>query len=187
MPVRFWNDPGDERYIDAYFSTYPGVWRHGDWIRITTRGSAVIYGRSDSTINRGGIRIGTAEVYGAVLSLERVTEALAVDVPSEDGTGDGHLFLFVVLAPGDELDDDLVVALRQRIRRDCSPRHVPDEVVVVPDVPKTLTGKLLEVPVKRLLMGRAVRDAASRDALANPDALDWFVRFASRRRQAAEA
>ena len=187
MPVRFWNDPGDERYIDAYFSTYPGVWRHGDWIRITTRGSAVIYGRSDSTINRGGIRIGTAEVYGAVLSLERVAEALAVDVPSEDGTGDGHLFLFVVLAPGDELDDDLVVALRQRIRRDCSPRHVPDEVVVVPDVPKTLTGKLLEVPVKRLLMGRAVRDAASRDALANPDALDWFAQFASQRRQAAQA
>jgi acetoacetyl-CoA synthetase len=187
MPIGFWNDPGDERYIDAYFSTYPGVWRHGDWIRITRRGSAVIYGRSDSTINRGGIRIGTAEVYASVLSLEQITEALAVDVPSEDGTGDGHLFLFVVLAPGAKLEDGLLSALRARIRTDCSPRHVPDEVIAVPEVPKTLTGKLLEVPIKRLLMGRAVQDAASRDALANPDALDWFVRFASRRRQAAEA
>jgi acetoacetyl-CoA synthetase len=187
MPVKFWNDPGDQRYIDAYFSTYPGVWRHGDWIRITPRGSAVIYGRSDSTINRGGIRIGTAEVYAAVLSLEPIADALAVDVPSEDGTGDGHLFLFVVLAPDAELDDDLVAAVRQRIRRDCSPRHLPDEVVVVPEVPKTLTGKLLEVPVKRLLMGRAVQEAASRDALANPDALDWFVRFASQRRLSARA
>jgi acetoacetyl-CoA synthetase len=182
MPVRFWNDPGDERYIDAYFSTYPGVWRHGDWIRITTRGSAIIYGRSDSTINRGGIRIGTAEIYASVLSLEQVTEALAVDVPSEDGTGDGHLFLFVVLAPGAELDDALGAALRARIRSDCSPRHVPDEVIAVAEVPKTLTGKLLEVPIKRLLMGRAVQEAASPDALANPLALDWFVRFARERR-----
>jgi acetoacetyl-CoA synthetase len=187
MPVGFWNDPGDRRYIDAYFSTYPGVWRHGDWIRITPRGSAVIYGRSDSTINRGGIRIGTAEVYAAVLSLEQVAEALAVDVPSEDGTGDGHLFLFVALKPGAELDDELRAELRARIRSDCSPRHVPDEVISIPEVPKTLTGKLLEVPVKRLLMGRDVAQAASRDALANPDALDWFVQFARERRRAAES
>jgi acetoacetyl-CoA synthetase len=186
MPVKFWNDPGDKRYIDAYFSTYPGVWRHGDWVRITQRGSAVIYGRSDSTINRGGIRIGTAEVYAAVLPLEPIADALAVDVPSEDGTGDGHLFLFVVLTPGAELDDVLLAAIRARIRSDCSPRHLPDEVLVVPEVPKTLTGKLLEVPVKRLLMGRAVQEAASRDALANPDALDWFVRFAEQRRGAVE-
>jgi acetoacetyl-CoA synthetase len=187
MPVGFWNDPGDRRYIDAYFSTYPGVWRHGDWIRITPRGSAVIYGRSDSTINRGGIRIGTAEVYAAVLSLEQVAEALAVDVPSEDGTGDGHLFLFVALAPGAELDDELRAELRARIRSDCSPRHVPDEVISIPEVPKTLTGKLLEVPVKRLLMGRDVAQAASRDALGNPEALDWFVQFARERRRAAQS
>jgi acetoacetyl-CoA synthetase len=109
-----------------------------------------------------------------------------VDVPSEDGTGDGHLFLFVVLTPGAELDDVLLAAIRARIRSDCSPRHLPDEVLVVPEVPKTLTGKLLEVPVKRLLMGRAVQEAASRDALANPDALDWFVRFAEQRRGAVE-
>jgi acetoacetyl-CoA synthetase len=186
MPVKFWNDPQNARYIDAYFSTYPGVWRHGDWIRITPHGSAIIYGRSDSTINRGGIRIGTAEVYSAVLSVKAIAEALAVDVPSEDGTGDGHLYLFVVLAPGAELDGDLVTELRRRIRRDCSPRHLPDEVIVVPEVPRTLTGKLLEVPVKRLLMGRAAREAASRDALANPSALDWFVDFATQRRQPAE-
>jgi acetoacetyl-CoA synthetase len=187
MPVRFWNDPGDRRYTDAYFSTYPGVWRHGDWIRITPRGSAVIYGRSDSTINRGGIRIGTAEVYAAVLSLEQVADALAVDVPSEDGMGDGHLFLFVALAPGAELDDELRAALRARIRSDCSPRHVPDEVIATPEVPKTLTGKLLEVPVKRLLMGRDVKHAASRDALTNPAALDWFVQFARERRRRAQS
>jgi acetoacetyl-CoA synthetase len=184
MPVRFWNDAGDERYRDSYFSSYPGVWRHGDWIRITPRGSAVIYGRSDSTINRGGIRIGTSEVYTAVLALEQVTDALAVDVPSEDGTGDGHLFLFVVLATGADLGDDLIASLRARIRSDCSPRHVPDEVIAVPEVPKTLTGKLLEVPVKRLLMGRDASEAASRDALVNPEALDWFVRFARERRAA---
>jgi acetoacetyl-CoA synthetase len=184
MPVTFWNDPGNERYIDAYFSTYPGVWRHGDWIKITPRGSAIIYGRSDSTINRGGIRIGTAEVYAAVLAIDEITEALAVDVPSEDGTGDGYLFLFVVLADGAALDDAVLGALKQAIRRDCSPRHVPDEVIVIPEVPKTLTGKLLEVPVKRLLMGRDAAETASRDALANPTALDWFVDFAQQRRAA---
>src|SRR5207253_160567 len=111
---------------------------------------------------------------------------LAVDVPSEDGTGDGHLFLFVAMAPGADLDDELRAALRARIRSDCSPRHVPDEVIAIPEVPKTLTGKLLEVPVKRLLMGRDVKEAASRDALANPAALDWFVQFAGDRRAAAQ-
>ena len=183
MPVKFWNDPGDARYRDAYFSTYDGVWRHGDWLRITPRGSGVIYGRSDSTINRGGIRIGTAEVYSAIASLPQIGESLAVDVPSEDGTGDGELFLFVRLMPDAELDDDLTTEVRARIRADCSPRHVPDEIIAVPDVPKTLTGKLLEVPVKRMLMGRDPK--ANADALANPGALDWFVSFARERRSAA--
>jgi acetoacetyl-CoA synthetase len=181
MPVGFWNDPGHERYLDAYFSTYPGVWRHGDWVRITPRGSAVIYGRSDSTINRGGIRIGTAEIYSAVRSVPAVADALAVDVPSEDGTGDGHLYLFVVLADGARLDDDVRAALVQHIRRACSPRHVPDEVIDVPDIPRTLTGKPLEVPVKKLLMGRDAASAASRDTLANPEAFDWFAAFARER------
>ena len=178
MPVCFWNDPGDVRYRDAYFSPYPGVWRHGDWVRITARGSAVIYGRSDATINRGGIRIGTAEVYAAVLPVTGITDALAVDVPSSDGTGEGHLLLFVVLAPGAALDQELVAELRSRIRRDCSPRHLPDEVIAVPAVPRTLTGKLLEVPIKHLLMGRSIEQTVSRDALAQPAALDWFVAYA---------
>ena len=178
MPVRFWNDPGDVRYRDAYFSTYPGVWRHGDWVRITARGSAVIYGRSDATINRGGIRIGTAEVYAAVLPVTGITDALAVDLPSSDGTGEGHLLLFVVLAPEAALDQELVAELRLRIRRDCSPRHLPDEVIAVPAVPRTLTGKLLEVPIKHLLMGRSIEQTVSRDALAQPAALDWFVAYA---------
>jgi acetoacetyl-CoA synthetase len=176
MPVKFWNNPGDERYLDSYFSTYHGVWRHGDWLRITPRGSGVIYGRSDSTINRGGIRIGTAEVYAALASLPQINEALAIDVPSEDGTGDGYLFLFVSLTEGAALDADLVAELRTRIRADCSPRHVPDEVIEVPEIPKTLTGKPLEVPIKRLLMGRDPK--AHRDALASPGALDWFIDFA---------
>jgi acetoacetyl-CoA synthetase len=181
MPVRFWNDPGHERYTEAYFSTYPGVWRHGDWVRVTPRGSAVIHGRSDSTINRGGIRIGTAEIYSAVLDVDEIADALAVDVPSEDGTGDGFLYLFVVLAERARLTDEVRASLRARIRRDCSPRHVPDEVVVVPDIPRTLTGKLVEVPVKKLLMGRDAAGAASRDTLANPAAFDWFVEFARER------
>jgi acetoacetyl-CoA synthetase len=178
MPVRFWNDPDDARYREAYFSTYPGVWRHGDWVRITARGSAVIYGRSDATINRGGIRIGTAEVYAAVLPVTGITDALAIDVPSSDGTGEGRLLLFVVLAPEAALDQELVDELRRRIRQDCSPRHVPDEVIAVPAVPRTLTGKLLEVPIKHLLMGRSIEQTVSRDALAQPAALDWFVAYA---------
>jgi acetoacetyl-CoA synthetase len=185
MPVCFWNDPGDERYRESYFSVYPGVWRHGDWIRLTGRGSAVIYGRSDSTINRGGIRMGTAEIYASVLAVDGVSDALAVDVPSADGTGDSWMGLFVVLSAGQDLTDDLVQAIRTAIRRDCSARHVPDEVIAVPDVPRTLTGKLLEVPVKKLLMGRDTGDAVSRGALANPAAYDWFAGYAELNRAPA--
>jgi acetoacetyl-CoA synthetase len=122
--------------------------------------------------------MGTAEIYSAVLNVPEIADALAIDVPSENGTGDGHLYLFVVLADGAELSDDVRAALAKRIRNDCSPRHVPDEVVVVPDVPRTLTGKPLEVPVKKLLMGRDAAGAASKDTLANPEAFDWFVEFA---------
>jgi acetoacetyl-CoA synthetase len=185
MPVRFWNDPGDVRYRESYFDHFaidPPVWRHGDWIRITPRGSAVIYGRSDSTINRGGIRMGTAEIYAAVLALDEVADAMVVDVPPADGTGDAWMPLFVVLAEGAQMTDDLAAEIRRRIRSDCSPRHVPDEIHVVAEVPRTLTGKVLEVPVKKLLMGHDPERAASRDALANPDAFAWFVRFAEDRR-----
>ena len=181
MPLFFWNDPDGERYRDSYFThyTHPPVWRHGDWIMITSRGTAIIYGRSDSTINRGGVRMGTAEIYRAVLAVPDVVDALVVDVPREDG--ESWMPLFVVLREGAELDDDLVDEIRRRVREDCSPRHVPSEVVEIAEVPRTLSGKVLEVPVKRILMGTPAEQAASRDSLANPQALDVFARLAERR------
>jgi len=175
MPLCFWGDASGERYRDSYFSMYPGVWRHGDWIKITPRGTAVIYGRSDSTINRGGVRMGTSEIYRAVLSLDEVVDAVVVDVPGRPGFDQGWMPLFVVLREGASLDDDLVAAIRRRIREDCSPRHVPDEVIAIPEVPRTLSGKVLEVPVKRILMGGSPEQVVARDALANPEALDFFV------------
>jgi acetoacetyl-CoA synthetase len=173
MPLFLWGDEDGSRYRESYFEMYPGVWRHGDWIKITDRGTAVIYGRSDSTINRGGVRMGTSEIYRAVLALEQVVDALAVDVP-RPGT-DGCLMLFVVLREGESLDEPLVSAIRRRLREDCSPRHVPDEIRAIPEVPRTLSGKVLEVPVKRILSGTPVDQAASRESLANPAALDYFV------------
>jgi acetoacetyl-CoA synthetase len=153
------------------------VWRHGDWIELTERGTAIIYGRSDSTINRGGVRMGTSEIYRAVLALDDVADALVIDVPRE-GT-DGVMSLFVVLRDGAVLDDVLEQALRRNIRDYCSPRHVPDRIAAVDAVPRTLSGKLLEVPVKRILMGEAPERVASRDALANPEALDAFAALAA--------
>ncbi len=178
MPLYFWNDPGDERYRRSYFDVYPGVWRHGDWIEITSRGTARISGRSDSTINRQGVRMGTSEIYRAVLAQEEVVDALVLDVPRE-GT-EGWMPLFVVLADGARLDDELAAAIKRRLREDCSPRHVPDEIVAVKEIPRTLSGKVLEVPVKRILMGTPAEQAASRDSLANPAALDEFVALARR-------
>jgi acetoacetyl-CoA synthetase len=174
MPLFFWNDPGGERLRESYFAAYPGVWRHGDWIELTERGTAVITGRSDSTINRGGVRMGTSELYRAVLAEPEVVDALVVDV-------DGWMPLFVVLRDGTELDDALRGRLARRVRQDCSPRHVPDEVVQVAEVPRTLSGKVLEVPVKRILQGVPAEEAASRDSLANPAALDWFAAFSASR------
>jgi acetoacetyl-CoA synthetase len=178
MPLYLWNDPDGDRYRESYFSMYPGIWRHGDWIEITERGTAIISGRSDSTINRGGIRMGTAEIYRAVLAIEEVVDALVVDVARED---QDWMPLFVVLREGAALDDELQKAIRTRIREDCSPRHVPDEIVAVEEVPRTLSGKVLELPVKRILQGLPPEKAASRDSLANPDALDFFVSWAERR------
>jgi acetoacetyl-CoA synthetase len=177
MPIYFWGDEDGERLRESYFSMYPGIWRHGDWIEITERGTAIIYGRSDSTINRGGIRMGTSEIYRAVLAVDDVVDALVVDVPRE-GT-DGWMPLFVVLREGATLDDDLVGRIKRRIREDCSPRHVPNEVHAIAEVPRTLSGKVLEVPVKRILMGQPAEKAASRDSLANPSALDYFVDLAA--------
>jgi acetoacetyl-CoA synthetase len=176
MPLYFWGDDDGSRLEDSYFSMFPGVWRHGDWIEITDRGTAIIYGRSDSTINRGGVRMGTSEIYSAVLSLDEVVDALVVDVP-RDG-GESWMPLFVVLREGASLTDDLVASIKQRIREDCSPRHTPNEVREIAEVPRTLSGKALEVPVKRILMGEPADKAASRDSLQNPKALDYFVEMA---------
>ena len=176
MPLYFWGDEDGERLRDSYFSMYPGIWRHGDWIEITPRATAIIYGRSDSTINRGGVRMGTSEIYSAVLSVPEVTDALVVDLPRE-GT-DGWMPLFVVLEDGTELDDELVKLIRTRVREDCSPRHVPNEIRQIDAVPRTLSGKVLEVPVKRILTGTPPEQAASRESLANPEALDYFVELA---------
>jgi acetoacetyl-CoA synthetase len=177
MPIRLWGDPDDARYRASYFETFPGIWRHGDWIEITDRGTAIITGRSDATINRGGIRMGTAEIYRAVLAIDDVVDALVVELPRE-GT-QGYMPLFVVLRPGIELDDDLVARIKARIREDCSPRHVPDEIRAVPSVPRTLSGKVLEVPVKRILSGEPTERALSRDSLADPDALRPFEELAA--------
>jgi acetoacetyl-CoA synthetase len=175
MPIYFWADDSGERLRDSYFSKWPGVWRHGDWIEITDRGTAIIYGRSDSTINRGGIRMGTSEIYRAVLSVDEVQDALVVDVPREGE--ENWMPLFVVMKNGTGLDDDIVKQIRARIREDCSPRHVPNDVIAIPAIPRTLSGKVLEVPVKRVLMGEPPEKAASRESLANPEAFDWFVDY----------
>jgi acetoacetyl-CoA synthetase len=178
MPIYFWDDEDGEKLRESYFDMFPGVWRHGDWIRITERGTAIITGRSDSTINRGGIRMGTAEIYRAVLALDEITDALVVDIAKGD---EAWMPLFVVLREGAELDDDLKKAIAKRVREDCSPRHVPSEVFEVKQVPRTLSGKVLEVPVKKILTGTPPEKAASRDSLANPESLDYFVELAAER------
>ena len=177
MPIYFWNDEGGERYRESYFDMYPGVWRHGDWILIKETGSCVIYGRSDSTINRGGVRMGTAEIYSAVEKVDEVNESLVVDVTTPEKS---FMPLFVVLKEGVDLDDDLKKRINGRIREDCSPRHVPNEIFAVQEIPKTLNGKKLEVPVKKILSGTPPEDAASRDSLQNPDALDDYAELAQR-------
>jgi acetoacetyl-CoA synthetase len=184
MPVGFWGDDDGSRYRESYFEMYPGAWRHGDWIEITERGTAIIHGRSDSTINRGGVRMGTAEIYRAVLASEQILDALVVDLPKQ-GT-DGWMELFVVLADGDtEVPEELRGNLKRLIREKCSPRHVPDEVHAIAAVPRTLSGKVLEVPVKRILMGADPAKVVTRGSLANPEALDWFVELAAARADAS--
>ncbi len=182
MPLYFWGeDPpdreghGGERYRESYFGMYPGVWRHGDWVRITPRGGAVIYGRSDSTINRQGVRMGTSEIYRAAGAVEEVVDALVVDVPRRDRDAELWMILFVVLEEGVVLDEELRARIARRIREDCSPRHVPNEILQIEQVPRTLSGKVLEVPIKKILMGTPPGEAASVDSLADPRALDYFV------------
>jgi acetoacetyl-CoA synthetase len=176
MPLFLWGDESGERLRESYFAMYPGVWRHGDWIRITPRGGAVIYGRSDSTINRQGVRMGTSEIYRAAGAVDGVLDALVLDVPRTGG--ELWMVLFVVLRDGVTLDEELKAKIKQRIREDCSPRHVPDDVLQIGQVPRTLSGKLLEVPVKRILMGAEPAQVASRESLADPAALDYFIELA---------
>jgi len=178
MPLFLWGDPDGERLHESYFAMYPGIWRHGDWIRITPRGGAVIYGRSDSTINRQGVRMGTSEIYRAAAGINQVLDALVIDIPARAGESELRMLLFVVLRDGATLDDDLAAQIKRRIREDVSPRHVPNEVLQIDEVPRTLSGKVLEVPVKRILMGAAPHEAASVDSLANPRSLDYFVEMA---------
>jgi acetoacetyl-CoA synthetase len=173
MPTGFWNDPGGERYRASYFDAYPGVWRHGDWIMMLPDGGCVIFGRSDATLNRGGVRMGTSEFYRVVERLPEITDSLVVDTGQLGA--DGRLILYVVLAPGHELDDGLLARLKAELRAQLSPRHVPDEIHQVPGVPRTLSGKKLEVPVRRILLGTPVAEAADPDALANPEVLALFA------------
>ena len=180
MPVGFWNDPGDERYRSTYFEFYPGVWRQGDWIRFTERGSCVITGRSDATLNRGGVRLGTGEFYEVVEDIGPVVDSVVVHLEDPDG-GMGELLLFVVLEPGRELDQQLRAEIASVLRTSLSPRHTPDLIVQMPSVPRSLTGKKLELPVKRILQGAAIDAVASRDALADPSALDGYAAFARER------
>ena len=175
MPVFFWNDPDGSRLREAYFETYPGYWRHGDWIRITPRGSCVIYGRSDSTLNRGGVRMGTSEFYAVVEGFDEVLDSLVIDTSDASG-GEGELLCFLVLRSGVALAD-LEPALRSALRRELSPRHVPDRFVQVDDVPRTLNGKKCEVPVKKILAGVEPGRAVSADALRNPGSLKPFLRL----------
>ena len=187
MPVAFWGDPDGARYRDAYFDTYPGVWRHGDWITMTSHGSVVIHGRSDATLNRNGIRMGSGDIYEPVEALPEIAEALVIGVEQPDG---GYWMpLFVVLAAGappceadGTLDDDLRERIVDAIRTHASPRHVPDEIVAVPGIPHTLTGKKLEVPVKKLLAGQDLTGAFDPGSVDDPGLLDWFGEFATRRR-----
>jgi acetoacetyl-CoA synthetase len=169
MPVSFWNDPDGRRYRESYFEPYAGVWRHGDWIEITERGSAIISGRSDATLNRGGVRMGTSEFYRVVEDLELVRDSVVVD--TSDATGGGKLWLFVVPAPGRALDATCIDTIKRTLRSKLSPRHVPDEIIAIGEVPRTLSGKKLEVPIKRLLGGAPVERVVNPGTLQNPAAL----------------
>jgi acetoacetyl-CoA synthetase len=179
MPIRFWNDPGDVRYRESYFETFPGVWRHGDWITVTSRGTVIVHGRSDSTLNRQGVRMGSADIYEVVERLPEIGESLVLGIEQPDG---GYWMpLFVTLAGGAELDDPLRDRIRAAIRGDLSPRHVPDEIIAVPGVPHTLTGKRIEVPVKRLLQGTPLDKAVNPGSVDDPELLRFYERLAVER------
>ncbi|TLN21976.1 acetoacetate--CoA ligase, partial [bacterium] len=168
MPIYFWNDPGDEKYLDAYFSHFKGIWRHGDYIEITQTGGVIVYGRSDATLNPSGVRIGTAEIYRQVESLAEVADSLVVGQPWDN---DVRVVLFVMLRNGLALDDLLIKKIKDQIRKNATPRHVPEKIVQVADIPRTINGKKVEMAVVKVLMGEEVKN---KDAIANPEALEYF-------------
>lgn len=175
MPVFFWNDPDHTKYKSSYFEDIPGVWRHGDWVKITEEGGLIIYGRSDATLNRQGIRIGTAEIYRVLNDVPEIGDSLIVNLELDGGRH--YMPLFVKLRPGNELDDTLVHTIKKALRTKCSPRHVPDEIIAVPDIPYTISGKKMEAPVKKILMGMKTDKSLNRDAMRNPDSLKFFEAF----------
>jgi acetoacetyl-CoA synthetase len=172
MPLHFWNDPGGERYLSSYFDLYPGIWRHGDWLLIHPDGSCEISGRSDATINRNGVRMGTSEIYSTVERLPQILDSMVIEL--EQGGGESELILFVVLAPGAKLDAVLRAEIDASIRAALSPRFIPDRVIEAPGIPRTLSGKKQEIPIKRMMQGRPVEKAINREAMANPEVLSWY-------------
>ena len=180
MPIGLWGDESGERYRSTYFDTYPGVWHHGDWITFFDDGACQITGRSDATLNRGGVRLGTADFYVIVDSMPEIADSAVVHLEDKDG-GPGELILLVATAGGHELDDDLANRIKRALRSELSPRHVPDEIAALSAVPRTLSGKKLEVPIKRMLLGMPADKAASRDSLANPEALDHVAAWVAAR------
>lgn len=180
MPVFFWGDADGSRYRESYFETYPGVWRHGDWVKITSRGTCIIYGRSDATIKRLGVRIGTSEIYRAVEKVSEVSDSLAIEATSK--SGNDELILFVSLNGRAKLDEGLISKLKSQIKVDLSPRYLPDRIIAVPSIPRTLNGKKLEVPVKRILSGADPEKVLNRDSLSDPSSLEYFVELAKGRR-----
>ncbi|MEI6408530.1 MAG: acetoacetate--CoA ligase, partial [Bacteroidota bacterium] len=176
MPVFFWNDADGSKYRSSYFEQYPGVWRHGDWIRITPRDSIVILGRSDATLNRQGVRIGTAEIYRALDKIPAIKDSLIVNLEKPDGTD--YMPLFVTLNPGETLDDALITLIKKTLRTEYTPRHVPDDIIEVPDIPFTISGKKMETPVKKVLQRKPLDKAYNRDAMKNPEAMAFFIAFA---------
>ena len=179
MPLYFWGDEGNQRYLSSYFDMYPGVWRHGDWLKITRSGSCIIYGRSDATINRYGLRMGTSELYSAVEALPEVLDSMVVDL--EYLGRDSYMPLFIALRPGAVLDEAMREKINNAIRTALSPRFVPNDIFEVAEIPRTLSGKKQELPVKKLLLGQPLEKVVNRDAMANPGCLDWYVDFARRR------
>ena len=184
MPVGLWGDADGSRYRATYFETLPGLWHHGDWITFFDDGACVITGRSDATLNRGGVRLGTSDFYTVVESMPEVADSVVVHLEDKDG-GAGTLILLVACAPGYELDNELRRRIALQLRTELSPRHVPDVIDQIAAVPRTLSGKKLEVPIKRLLQGQPVESVASRGSLADPTALDAVVQWANRRRKPA--